>query len=60
MMLGVGRQAVDEAAQGLQETVLIAYRRGRISVLDRPGLEAASCECCAVIRSEFDRLLPEA
>jgi CRP-like cAMP-binding protein len=60
MMLGVGRQAVNEAAQGLQETALIAYRRGRISVLDRPGLEAASCECYAVIRSEFDRLLPGA
>jgi CRP-like cAMP-binding protein len=60
MMVGVGRQAVNEAAQDLQDARLIAYSRGRISMLDRSGLEAASCDCYEVIRSEFDRLLPRA
>jgi CRP-like cAMP-binding protein len=60
MMVGVGRQAVNEAAQDLQDARLIAYSRGRISILDRSGLEAASCDCYDVIRSEFDRLLPRA
>jgi CRP-like cAMP-binding protein len=60
MMVGVGRQAVNEAAQDLQDAGVIAYSRGRISILDRSGLEAASCDCYEVIRSEFDRLLPRA
>jgi CRP-like cAMP-binding protein len=60
MMVGVGRQAVNEAAQDLQDAGLIAYSRGRISILDRSGLEATSCDCYDVIRSEFDRLLPRA
>jgi CRP-like cAMP-binding protein len=59
-MLGTGRQAVNEAAQALQNRGLIAYTRGTLSVVDRPGLEAASCECYATIRGEFDRLLPPA
>jgi CRP-like cAMP-binding protein len=59
-MLGSGRQAVNEAAQGLQDRGLITYTRGQITVTDRAGLEAAACECYAIIRGEFDRLLPEA
>jgi CRP-like cAMP-binding protein len=57
-MLGVRREGVTEAAGKLQDVGLISYRRGRISVLDRPGLEARSCECYQVVKTEFDRLLP--
>jgi Mn-dependent DtxR family transcriptional regulator len=57
-MLGVGRHAVNETAQSLQEAGLIRYRRGRITVLDRAALEATACECYAVVRAEFERLLP--
>ena len=57
-MLGVRREGVTEAAGKLQEAGLINYRRGRISVLDRKGLEARCCECYRVVKSEFDRLLP--
>jgi CRP-like cAMP-binding protein len=58
-MLGVRREGVTEAALHLQEAGLIRYSRGRISVLDRPGLEARTCECYAVVKKEYDRLLPE-
>lgn len=58
-MLGIRREGVTEAAGNLQEAGLISYRRGHISVLDRPGLEARSCECYAVVKREFDRLLPK-
>jgi CRP-like cAMP-binding protein len=57
-MLGVRREGVTEAAGKLQDAGLIRYRRGRISVLDRPGLEARACECYQVVKTEFDRLLP--
>jgi CRP-like cAMP-binding protein len=57
-MLGVRREGVTEAAGKLQEAGLIRYRRGRITVLDRQGLEQRSCECYQVVKSEFDRLLP--
>ena len=57
-MLGVRRERVTEAAGHLQKAGLIEYHRGRITVLDRPGLEARSCECYAVVKKEFDRLLP--
>jgi CRP-like cAMP-binding protein len=57
-MLGVRREGVTEAAGKLQGVGLIRYHRGRITVLDRPGLEARSCECYQVVKTEFDRLLP--
>jgi CRP-like cAMP-binding protein len=57
-MLGVRREGVTEAAGQLQRAGLIEYRRGHITVLDRPGLEARVCECYQVVKSEFDRLLP--
>jgi CRP-like cAMP-binding protein len=57
-MLGVRREGVTEAAGKLQDVGLISYRRGQIMVLDRPGLEARSCECYHVVKTEFDRLLP--
>jgi CRP-like cAMP-binding protein len=56
-MLGVRREGVTEAAGNLQKAGLIAYHRGHIRVLDRPGLEARACECYGVVRSECDRLL---
>lgn len=57
-MLGVRREGVTEAAGKLQAQGLISYRRGHITVLDRPGLEAQVCECYAVVKKEYDRLLP--
>ena len=57
-MLGVRREGVTEAALKLQRLGLIRYARGRISVLDRRGLEARTCECYEVVRREYDRLLP--
>ena len=59
-MLGVRREGVTEAALKLQTAGLIRYARGRISVLDRPGLEERTCECYAVVKKEYDRLLPTA
>lgn len=56
-MLGVRRAGVTEAAGRLQQAGLIRYRRGRITIADRPGLEGAACECYRVIRDEYDRLL---
>jgi CRP-like cAMP-binding protein len=58
-MLGVRREGVTEAAGKLQSAGLIHYSRGRITVLDRPGLEARVCECYNVVREEFRRLLPD-
>src|SRR5690348_11651408 len=57
-MLGVRREGVTEAAGKLQAEGLIEYRRGRIRVLDRAALEARVCECYAVVKKEYDRLLP--
>lgn len=56
-MLGVRREGVTEAALALQRVGLISYRRGHITVLDRPGLEQRSCECYSVVKTEYDRLL---
>jgi CRP-like cAMP-binding protein len=58
-MLGVRRGGVTQAAGDLQRAGLIDYQRGRITVLDRSGLERRSCECYAVVKAEYDRLLPE-
>ncbi|ABE63319.1 transcriptional regulator, Crp/Fnr family [Nitrobacter hamburgensis X14] len=56
-MLGANRKSVTLAAQSLQTAGLISYRRGRISVHDRPGLEKASCECYAIVKERFDAFL---
>jgi len=56
--LGVRREGVTEAARRLQQAGVIRYVRGRIAVLDRPALEARSCECYGVVKREYDRLLP--
>jgi CRP-like cAMP-binding protein len=58
-MLGVRREGVTEAAGVLQRAGLIRYSRGHIKVLDRPGLERTVCECYAVVKLEFDRLMSE-
>ena len=57
-MLGVRRGGVTEAAGRLQALGIIRYRRGSITVLDRPRLEKLSCECYGVVKAETDRLLP--
>jgi CRP-like cAMP-binding protein len=57
-MLGVRREGVTEAALKLQKAGFITYARGRIRVLDRLGLEKCTCECYAVVKKEYDRLLP--
>ncbi len=58
-MLGVRREGVTEAALKLQDSGLIRYARGRITVLDRKKVEKRSCECYAVVKTEYDRLLPD-
>lgn len=60
VMLGVRREGVTGAALKLQKAGLIQYRRGRIAILDRAGLEERSCECYAVVRRAYDRLLRDA
>jgi len=57
-MLGVRREGVTEAAGNLQQAGLIRYQRGHITVLDREKLERRTCECYAVVKKEYDRLLP--
>lgn len=57
-MLGVRREGVTQAAVKLQARGLIQYSRGHITILDRPALEAEVCECYAVVKKEYDRLLP--
>lgn len=58
-MLGVRREGVTEAAGKLQQAGIISYRRGHITVLDRPRLERHVCECYKVVKKEFDRLLSD-
>jgi Mn-dependent DtxR family transcriptional regulator len=55
-MLGVRREAVSHQAGRLQSAGLISYHRGRITILDRAGLEARACECYSVVRREAERL----
>ncbi|MEO5558180.1 MAG: Crp/Fnr family transcriptional regulator [Dokdonella sp.] len=57
-MLGVRREGVTESAGRLHKAGLIEYQRGRIKVLDRAELENRTCECYAVVKNEYDRLLP--
>jgi hypothetical protein len=57
-MLGVRREGVTEGALKLQHAGLISYVRGHITILDRDGLQKRSCECYAVVKKEYDRLLP--
>jgi len=57
LMLGVHRPTVSIAAAMLQKAGVIQYSRGQIAVIDRTGLEAASCNCYRLIRDEYDRLL---
>ncbi len=57
-MLGVRREGVTAAAGQLHKAGLIRYQRGHITVLDRAGLERRTCECYAVVKKEYDRLLP--
>ena len=59
-MLGVRREGVTEAALKLQRQGVMRYARGRITVLNRRALEQRSCECYAVVKQEYRRLLPEA
>lgn len=56
-MLGVRRAGITEAAKHLSNLGLIRYARGRVSFIDRPGLEAHVCECYGVVKQEYDRLL---
>lgn len=57
IMLGVRRSGVNVAAGALRDAGIIRYSRGAVRVLDRPGLEAAACECYGVVRGQYDRLL---
>jgi CRP-like cAMP-binding protein len=58
-MLGVRREGVTEAALSLKKAGLIRYARGHITVIDRAGLERRTCECYEVVKTEYDRLLPD-
>lgn len=58
-MLGVRREGITEAAGKLQQVGIISYRRGHITVIDRSGLKKRACECYQVVKTEFDRLLPD-
>jgi CRP-like cAMP-binding protein len=59
VMLGVRRPTVTLIAAKLQEAGLISYRRGHITIVDRPGLEKTACECYETVKGHFARLLPE-
>jgi hypothetical protein len=56
-MLGINRKSVTLAALSLQRAGLISYRRGKIQIVDRRGLEKVTCECYAIVRERFDAFL---
>jgi hypothetical protein len=56
-MLGANRKSVTLAAQSMQAAGLIRYNRGKIEIINRPGLEKASCECYAIVKERFDAFL---
>jgi len=56
-ILGTNRKSITLAAQSMQDAGLITYHRGKMQVLDRPGLEKASCECYAIVKRRFDSFL---
>ena len=60
LMLGVSRPTVSVVAEQLRQAHLIAYHRGHVTVLDRAGLEAGTCECYATVKTAFDAFLQEA
>ena len=57
--LGARREGVTEGALKLKRAGLVRHARGHISVIDRPGLEKLSCECHAMVKTEYDGLLPD-
>ena len=58
-MLGVRRESIAESANKLRESGLICYSRGKVSLLDRAGMQSKACECYQVVKREIDRLLPD-
>jgi hypothetical protein len=56
-MLGANRKSITLSAQSLQAGGLISYHRGRMQIIDRPGMEKASCECYAIVKARFDAFL---
>jgi CRP-like cAMP-binding protein len=58
-MLGTSGENMREGAQKLQDEGLIHYTKGRITILDREGLEKRSCECYRIVKNEYERLLPQ-
>ena len=59
-LLGVRRESISAATSKLRDGGYVRYRRGHISILDPAGLETRACECYAVVKAEFQRLLPRA
>ena len=58
-MLGVRRESIAESANKLRESGLICYSRGKVSLLDRAGMQSKACECYQVVKREIERLLPD-
>jgi len=56
-MLGSNRKSVTIVAQNMQAAGIVTYRRGVMQVLDRPGLERASCECYSIVKKRLDAFL---
>jgi CRP-like cAMP-binding protein len=58
-MLGSRRSTVTVTAQALQEAGMIEYRRGKVTIVDRPKFESAACECYRIVKDSHDRLMPK-